>query len=202
MLSRASHFGMQPQTAKLASRDAPLRQQVHRSGSLSWVTPPKKVGWAQESGGIICYYLRCGGVFVCRSAKGCRSAAQERVISNPGRYRLCWCSDGSDCTLPSQYLSYAGILQIKWPTYSPERFFCELGQLCNISGIEGEGLGNNDKASSRAPNPKANQASHLLALDHVKLQKGDRLISPRPGGFPAARLKLPSQAFGGHRIPT
>ncbi|CAJ1363703.1 unnamed protein product, partial [Effrenium voratum] len=69
----------------------------------------------------------------------------ERVISNPGRYRLCWCSDGSDCTLPSQYLSYAGILQIKWPTYSPERFFCELGQLCNISGIEGEGLGNNDK---------------------------------------------------------
>lgn len=94
--------------------------------------------------------MRCGGVFFFgRSAKGCRSAAQERVISNPGRYRLCWCSDGSDCTLPSQYLSYAGILQIKWPTYSPERFFCELGQLCNISGIEGEGLGNNDKAGAQ-----------------------------------------------------
>ena len=36
-------------------------------------------------------------------------------------------------------------LQVKWPTFSPDLFFCELGRLCNISGVQGEGLSNNDK---------------------------------------------------------
>ncbi|CAJ1436960.1 unnamed protein product [Effrenium voratum] len=100
---------------------------------------------AVKSCDITSAYFQAATVATLKEANKTVELALERVISNPGRYRLCWCSDGSDCTLPSQYLSYAGILQIKWPTYSPERFFCELGQLCNISGIEGEGLGNNDK---------------------------------------------------------
>lgn len=38
-------------------------------------------------------------------------------------------------------------MQIKFPTYSPERFFCGLARPCNITGIEGEGLGNNDRVA-------------------------------------------------------
>lgn len=40
---------------------------------------------------------------------------------------------------------YSGIMQIKFPTYSPLRFFCGLARPCNISGIRGEGLSNDDR---------------------------------------------------------
>ena len=36
-------------------------------------------------------------------------------------------------------------MQIKFPTYSPLRFFCGLARPCNISGIRGEGLSNEDR---------------------------------------------------------
>ena len=46
----------------------------------------------------------------------------------------------------SAYISgYSGIMQIKFPTYSPLRFFCGLSRPCNISGIRGEGLSNDDR---------------------------------------------------------
>ncbi|CAK9025410.1 Ultraviolet-B receptor UVR8 [Durusdinium trenchii] len=71
--------------------------------------------------------------------------SSEPITTDPGKYRLCWCTEGQDCVLPSQYLSYAGIMQIKFPTYSPLRFFCGLARPCNISGIRGEGLSNEDR---------------------------------------------------------
>lgn len=70
---------------------------------------------------------------------------REVVTADPGKYRLCWCTEGQACVLPQQYLSYSGIMQIKFPTYSPLRFFCGLARPCNISGIRGEGLGNDDR---------------------------------------------------------
>jgi len=80
------------------------------------------------------------------SADGSHFAwGQERVTASPGVYRLCWCSEGQNCILPTHFMAYAGILQVKWPTFSPDLFFCELGRLCNISGVQGEGLSNNDK---------------------------------------------------------
>lgn len=70
---------------------------------------------------------------------------REVVTADPGKYRLCWCTEGQACVLPQQYLSYSGIMQIKFPTYSPLRFFCGLARPCNISGIRGEGLSNDDR---------------------------------------------------------
>ena len=70
---------------------------------------------------------------------------KDVVTADPGKYRLCWCTEGQACVLPSDYLSYSGIMQIKFPTYSPLRFFCGLARPCNISDIRGEGLSNDDR---------------------------------------------------------
>ena len=67
-----------------------------------------------------------------------------RVIANPGKYYLCWCSSISNCDDFSSFESYAGLLQVKSPTASPLRFFCPLSSVCNITGITGEGLTNQD----------------------------------------------------------
>ena len=48
-------------------------------------------------------------------------------------------------SLIKQISGYSGIMQIKFPTYSPLRFFCGLARPCNISDIRGEGLSNDDR---------------------------------------------------------
>ena len=72
------------------------------------------------------------------------SWGSERVMAHPRRYYLCWCSSISDCDSHQRFQSYAGVLQVKAPTASPERFFCPLSSACNITGISGEGLNNGD----------------------------------------------------------
>ena len=68
----------------------------------------------------------------------------ERVMANPQKYYLCWCSTITACDNYESFQSYAGLLQVKAPTYSPLRFFCPLASVCNITGIVGEGLSNQD----------------------------------------------------------
>lgn len=69
----------------------------------------------------------------------------ERVLSNPGRYALCWCAAITSCDGYQDFESYAAVLQVKAPTASPISFFCPLGQICNITGIQGEGLNDGDR---------------------------------------------------------
>lgn len=69
----------------------------------------------------------------------------ERVLSNPGRYALCWCAAITSCDGYQDFESYAAVLQVKAPTASPITFFCPLKQICNISGISGEGLNDGDR---------------------------------------------------------
>ena len=34
------------------------------------------------------------------------------MTASPGVYRLCWCSEGQNCILPTHFMAYAGILQV------------------------------------------------------------------------------------------
>ena len=69
----------------------------------------------------------------------------DRVLSNPGRYSLCWCAAVTSCDAYQDFESYAAVLQVKAPLVSPLTFFCPLSQICNLTGISGEGLNNGDQ---------------------------------------------------------
>eukprot|EP00931_Biecheleriopsis_adriatica_P035738 TRINITY_DN20592_c0_g1_i2.p1 TRINITY_DN20592_c0_g1~~TRINITY_DN20592_c0_g1_i2.p1 ORF type:complete len:1891 (-),score=352.02 TRINITY_DN20592_c0_g1_i2:78-5615(-) len=69
----------------------------------------------------------------------------DPIMVTPGMYKLCWCSDIFSCNTFADFQSYSGIMQVKAPIDSPLEWFCPLGAPCNISGISGEGLTNNDK---------------------------------------------------------
>ncbi|CAJ1459137.1 unnamed protein product [Effrenium voratum] len=69
----------------------------------------------------------------------------DRVMAHPGRYNLCWCPEVSDCDRYENFISYAGILRVKAPEETPSLFVCPLAKTCNITGIAGQGLNNDDQ---------------------------------------------------------
>eukprot|EP00928_Gymnodinium_smaydae_P072692 TRINITY_DN55_c2_g1_i1.p1 TRINITY_DN55_c2_g1~~TRINITY_DN55_c2_g1_i1.p1 ORF type:complete len:1322 (+),score=93.68 TRINITY_DN55_c2_g1_i1:73-4038(+) len=64
----------------------------------------------------------------------------------PGKYRICYCANVGNCAGHKDFRSFAGILEVKGPSSnSATKWFCLIGEPCNISGVIGDGFSTGDR---------------------------------------------------------
>lgn len=70
--------------------------------------------------------------------------SSDGMTSPPGMYLLCWCAVLGNCYTEADYGSFVGTLRLKGPLSPPQDFVCYMRASCNVTGIYGEGLTNED----------------------------------------------------------
>eukprot|EP00929_Paragymnodinium_shiwhaense_P079414 TRINITY_DN41336_c0_g4_i1.p1 TRINITY_DN41336_c0_g4~~TRINITY_DN41336_c0_g4_i1.p1 ORF type:complete len:2108 (+),score=495.04 TRINITY_DN41336_c0_g4_i1:189-6512(+) len=120
----------------------------------------------------------------------------DLITAVPGKYRICYCPNTGYCLNPEDYGAFAGILSVKGPLMEEAFWFCGQGQVCNITGIVGEGLHAGDKVKTmtvcgteKAPDGFDNEGDSL-ATYNLGDKNDPNLIFEMPGMEYAGRFRV------------